>query len=50
MVINYILKYTDEKLEFDVIFINQNHKMKGIHIEINKEYVEGSDKYTIELL
>ena len=52
--------YTDEKLElkqieFDVIFINQNYKMKGIQIEINnveinKEHVEGSDKYTIELL
>ena len=52
--------YTDEKLEFkqiefDVIFIDQNHKMKGMQIEINnveinKEHVEGSDKYTIELL
>jgi len=52
--------YTDEKLEFkqiefDVIFIDQNRKMKGIQIEINnveinKEHVEGSDKYTIELL
>jgi len=52
--------YTDEKLEFkqidfDVIFIDQNHKMKGIQIEIenvkvNEEYVKGSDKYTTELL
>ena len=44
-----------KQMEFDVIFIDQNHKMKGIQIEINnveinKEHVEGSDKYTIELL
>ena len=50
--------YTYEKIElkqieFDVIFINQNHKMKGIQIEIKnvktyEEYI--GDKYTIELL
>ena len=50
--------YKDKKLEgkqidFDIIFIDQNHKMKGIQIEIEniktyEEYVD--DKYTIELL
>ena len=52
--------YSDEKLEFkqiefDVIFIDQSHKMKGIQIEINnveinKEHIEESDEYYIELL
>ena len=48
-------KLEEKQIEFDVIFIDQYHKMKGIQIEIenvkvNEIYVKESDKYTIELL
>lgn len=54
----HIEQYRDETLkekqiDFDVLFIDQNHKMKGVQIEIEnvktyEEYIE--DKYSIEML